>query len=211
MKTKGFRVKRSKEPTIEKRTMTLRRTTNAAVRPREYLTAEEVERLMRVAAKGKETGHRDATMILMAYRHGLRVSELVAMRWDMLDLKRGTFHVVRRKNGRPSVHYIRGDEIRALRKVEREQIVGSPYVFVSKRKGPLTVAAFQKLFTRISQAAEFPFPIHPHMLRHSCGFRLANDGHDTRALQEWLGHQNIQHTVRYTKLSPGRFKGFWAD
>ena len=210
MKHKGIRVKASKGPTTEKRTMMPRRPTNAAVRPREYLTGEEIRLLLKTArSRPGRNGHRDATMILMAYRHGLRVSELVAMRWDMLDLKRGTFHVVRRKNGRPSVHYIRGDEIRALRKVEREQIVGSPYVFVSKRKGPLTVAAFQKLFTRISQEAEFPFPIHPHMLRHSCGFRLANDGHDTRALQEWLGHQNIQHTVRYTELTPQRFKDFW--
>ena len=99
-----------------------RRVTNAAVRPREYLTGEEVDRLMEVAAKGWECGHRDATMILMAYRHGLRVSELVAMRWDMLDFKRGTFHVGRRKNGRASVHYLRGNEIRALRRSQREQL-----------------------------------------------------------------------------------------
>ena len=190
MKYKGLRVKAKGGPTIEKRTMTPRRPTNAAVRPREYLTAEEIKHLMKVArSRPGGYGHRDATMILIAYRHGLRVSELVAMRWDMLDLKRGTFHVIRRKNGRPSVHLLRGDEIRALRRVQREQPAGSPYVFVSERKGPLTVAAFQKLFTRIGQAAEFPFPVHPHMLRHACGFKLANDGHDTRALQEWLGHR----------------------
>jgi type 1 fimbriae regulatory protein FimB/type 1 fimbriae regulatory protein FimE len=133
------------------------------------------------------------------------------MRWDTLDLRRGTFHVIRRKNGRPSVHLIRGDEIRALRRVERAQPVGSPYVFVSERKAPLTVDAFRKLFTRIGQAAGMPFPVHPHMLRHACGFKLANDGKDTRALQEWLGHQNIQHTVRYTELTPQRFKSFWQE
>ena len=119
---KGLRARGRREPIAEKRTVTPRRPTNAAVRPREYLTSEEVRRLMETArARLGRNGHRDATMILTAYRHGLRVSELVAMRWDMLDLKRGTFHVVRRKNGRPSVHYIRGDEIRALRKLEREQ------------------------------------------------------------------------------------------
>ena len=209
---KGLRVMGRKGPTIEKRTVTPRRPANAAVRPREYLTADEVKRLLETArARPGRNGHRDATMILIAYRHGLRVSELVAMRWDMLDLKRGTFHVVRRKNGRPSVHLIRGDEIRALRRDERLQPVGSPYVFVSERKAPLTVDAFRKLFTRIGQAAEFPFPVHPHMLRHACGFKLANDGADTRALQDWLGHQNIQHTVRYTELTPRRFKGFFAD
>ncbi len=210
MHHKGLRVKRSEGPTIEKRTMTPRRTTNAAVRPREYLTPEEVRHLLKVArSRPGGCGHRDATIILMAYRHGLRVSELVAMRWDMIDLKRGTFHVVRRKNGRASVHLIRGDEIRALRRVQREQIVGSPYVFVSKRKGPLTVAAFQKLVSRIGQASDLPFPIHPHMLRHACGFKLANDGVDTRALQDWLRHSNIQHTTRYTELTSKRFKNFW--
>src|SRR5689334_12279268 len=132
MRYKGLRVERRRRPTIEKRTVTPRRPTNAAVRPREYLTGEEVKRLMETArSRPGRNGHRDATMILIAYRHGLRVSELVAIRWDMLDLKRGTFHVVRRKNGRPSVHLIRGDEIRALRRVEREQISGSPYVFVT--------------------------------------------------------------------------------
>ena len=162
MKTKGLRVKRSKEPTIEKRTMTPRRSTNAAVRPREYLTTEEIRHLLKVArSRPGGYGHRDSTRILIAYRHGLRVSELVAMRWDMLDLKQGTFHVVRRKNGRPSVHLIRGDEIRALRRVAREQISGSPYVFVSERKGPMTVAAFRKLMTRIGAAAELPFPVQP--------------------------------------------------
>ena len=151
--------------------MTPRRSTNAAVRPREYLTAEEIRHLLKVArSRPGGFGHRDATMILMAYRHGLRVSELVAMRWDMLDLKQGTFHVVRRKNGRPSVHYIRGDEIRALRRVQREQIVGSPYVFVSKRKGPLTVAAFQKLISRIGQDPSFPSP----STRTCCGTRAAS-------------------------------------
>ena len=213
MRNNGLRVKRSGGPTIEKPTVTPRRLTNAAVRPREYLTGEEIRRLLKMARtrSGAKFPHRDATMILMAYRHGLRVSELVSMRWDMLDLRQGTFHVVRRKNGRASVHLIRGDEIRALRKVQREQPTGSPYVFVSERKGPMTVDGFQKLFTRIGAVAAFPFPIHPHMLRHACGFHLANAGHDTRALQDWLGHQNIQHTVRYTELTPKRFKGFFAE
>jgi type 1 fimbriae regulatory protein FimB/type 1 fimbriae regulatory protein FimE len=108
-------------------------------------------------------------MILMGYRHGLRASELCALRWDMLDLSQGRFHVTRRKNGRPSVHIIRGNEIRDLRRLKREQVPESSYVFISERRGPLTPAAFRKLLTTIGQAAELPFPVHPHMLRtHGC-------------------------------------------
>ena len=170
------RVKRSEGPTIEKRTMTPRRTTNAAVRPREYLTPEEIRHLLKVArSRPGGYGHRDSTMILIAYRHGLRVSELVTMRWDMLDLKRGTFHVVRRKNGRPSVHLVRGDEIRSLRRVQREQPTGSPYVFVSKRKGPLTVAAFQKLVAASARRPGFPSP----STRTCCGTPAASSSPTT--------------------------------
>src|SRR3954447_10060940 len=121
MRNKGLRVKRKETPTVVNGTTPPRRMANAALRPREYLTAEEVDLLMKVAAKGKETGHRDATMILLAYRHGLRVGELIAVRWDQLDFRQGTFHVRRLKSGRASVHYIRGTELRALRRLQREQ------------------------------------------------------------------------------------------
>jgi type 1 fimbriae regulatory protein FimB/type 1 fimbriae regulatory protein FimE len=186
---------------------------NASRRPREYLTPEEVERLITAAQKriGARTPHRDATLILMAYRHGLRTSELCSLRWDMLDLSQGRFHVTRRKNGRTSVHLLRGTEIRALRRLKREQVPESAYVFTSERRGPLTPATFRKLLAVVGQAAGLPFPVHPHMLRHACGYKLAHDGHDTRALQEWLGHSNIQHTTRYTELTIRRFKDFWAQ
>ena len=98
------------------------------------------------------------------------------------------------------MHPIRGDEMRALRKLRREYPKGA-YVFVSERGGPMSVG----------EAANMPLPIHPHMLRHACGFKLANDGHDTRALQHYLGHKNIQHTVRYTEMAPDRFKDFWKS
>ena len=184
---------------------------NAERRPREYLTPEEVTLLIDTAKKrvGARTPHRDATMILMAYRHGLRASELCSVRWDMLDLAQGRFHVTRRKNGRPSVHLLRGTEIRDLRRLQREQVPQSIYVFTTERRGPMTPATFRKLLSMIGQAAELPFPVHPHMLRHACGFALANGRHDTRAIQEWLGHRNIQHTTRYTELTTHRFKDFW--
>jgi integrase len=152
---------------------------------------------------------RHATLILLAYRHGLRVSELCSLRWDMLDLSQGRFHVTRRKNGRPSVHLLRGSEIRALRRLQREQVPASIYVFTTERRGPMTPATFRKLLSNLGAAAGLPFPVHPHMLRHACGFALANGKHDTRAIQEWLGHRNIQHTTRYTELTTHRFKDFW--
>src|SRR3954447_5733709 len=211
MRNKGLRVRAKGAPAIVNGTTPPRRVANAALRPREYLTPQEIERLMQAAAKGKECGHRDSTMITLAYRHGLRVGELVAVRWDQLDFRQGTFHVRRLKQGRPSVHILRGTELRMLRRLEREQSPPSPYAFTTKRRTPITAAAFRKQLARIGAAAELPFPVHPHMLRHACGFKLANDGHDTRAIQEWIGHSNIMHTTRYTELTPKRFKSFWQD
>ncbi len=187
-----------------------KRLTNEALRPREYLKENEVDELISVARKRGRYGHRDATMILLAYRHGLRIAELCALRWDGFDLKQGLLHVRRIKNGIDSVHPLRGPEIRALRKLERESET-SPYLFVTERGGPVSTAGFRKTLSRIGEMSSLNFPVHPHMLRHACGFKLANDGHDTRAIQHYLGHKNIQHTVRYTELTPTRFQGFWKD
>src|SRR5262249_13401907 len=107
----------------------------------------------------------------------------------------------------PSVHPLQGDEMRALRSIKRD----SPFVFVSERGAPFSVAGFAKLVERAGVVAKLGFKAHPHMLRHACGYALANKGHDTRALQAYLGHKNIQHTVRYTELSPTRFKNFWRQ
>ncbi len=185
---------------------------NGERRPREYLTAQEVERLMAGArGRGGRYGHRDATLLLLAYRHGLRAGELVSLRWDQLDFSQRLFHVRRLKNGRPSVHILRGSELRAPRRLQREQVPPSPYVFTTERRTPMTPAGLRKLLTRIGEAAAFPFPVHPHMLRHACGFALAHDRHDTCAIQEWLGHRNIQHTTRYTELTSHRFRDFWQQ
>lgn len=189
--------------------VTPRRKTNAELRAREYLTEEEIERLRRAAGSNRN-GHRDATMILVAFRHGLRASELVTLRWDAIDLDQGKVHCNRRKNGAASVHPLTGIELRALRRVKREA-PQSPFVFVSERGAPFTVGGFRRMITRLGAKAGFTFQVHPHMLRHACGYKLANDGVDTRSLQHYLGHKNIQHTVRYTELAPGRFKGFWKD
>jgi integrase len=199
----------AKTPTIQKRTVARGRLPNASYRTREYLSECEVERLMKAAGNNRH-GHRDVTMILLAFRHGLRASEVCSLRWDHVDLAHGRLHVSRLKNGMASVHPLTGIELRALRRLQREQDPGR-HLFMSERGAPMSAVGFRRMMGRLGKAAKMPFPVHPHMLRHACGFKLANDGQDTRALQHYLGHKNIQHTVRYTELSPERFKNFWKD
>jgi len=200
----------TKFPNTENGKVTPRRQKNKDVRSREYLTDKEVTRLQDAARKTGRHGHRDATLILLAYRHGLRVSEIIALRWDQVDLSQGLLHVNRSKNGTTSTHPLGGPEIRALRRLQRDY-PETPYVFVTERKGPLTDSNVRKMVARAGRKANIGFPMHPHMLRHACGYKLANDGHDTRAIQHYMGHRNIQHTVRYTELAPDRFNGFWKD
>ena len=199
---------------------------------------------MDAARSGSRYGHRDSTMILIAYRHGLRASELCDLQWSQVDFNAGTLRVRRRKQGSPGTHPLQGDEIRALRRLQSGRFVflterdgpmtpkalhalfarigqraelpfpvhpQGRFVFLTERDGPMTPKPFHALFARIGQRAELPFPVHPHMLRHTCGYLLANKGHDTRSLQAYLGHKNIQHTVRYTEMAPDRFRGFWKD
>jgi integrase len=198
-------------PSTVLRTVMPRRPPNRDLRTREHLTEAEVERLIK-ATKDNRYPHRDATMVLVAYRHRLRVSELVDLRWwEQIDLRTATLHVRRVKKDTPSTHPIIGDELRALRRLQREQQRRSSFVFTSERGAPFTTAGFARMVERAGKVAKLPFKPHPHMLRHACGYALANRGHDTRALQAYLGHRNIQHTVRYTELSPTRFKNFWRE
>jgi type 1 fimbriae regulatory protein FimB/type 1 fimbriae regulatory protein FimE len=202
--------KQRSAPNTVNGTVPPRRVENSKRRPREYLTVKEVAKLIEGARERGRYGHRDATMILVAYRHGLRVSELSTLRWDQVDFERGLLHVRRVKSGTPSVHPLGGTELRSLRRLMREQ-PESRHVFLTERRSPMSPAGFRKMLSRIGEESKFPFPVHPHMLRHACGYKLANDGQDTRALQHYLGHKNIQHTVRYTELSAERFKSFWED
>lgn len=187
-----------------------RKPKNLDVRSREHLTAAEVELLMQAAKQSGRHGHRDATLILLMYRHGLRVSEAIALRWDQVDLIQGLLHVNRLKQGTPATHPLRGPELRALRQLKREY-ADAPYLFQTERKGPMTDRTARNIIARAGECAALPFPVHPHMLRHATGYYLAANGEDTRAIQAYLGHKNIQHTVRYTELSPRRFKEFWKD
>ncbi len=196
-------------PTTENRTVTPLRAKNRALRTREHLTIDEVERLID-AAKYNRYGHRDALMVLVAFRHGLRPGEIVDLHWDQIDFKAATLHVRRLKNGMPSSHPLTGRELRALRRHQRES-AKSPFVFVSERGAPLSAPGFSRMVERAAIVAKLAIKAHAHMLRHACGYKLANDGHDTRALQAYLGHRNIQNTTRYTALAQDRFRGFWKD
>ena len=196
-------------PTAENRTVMPRRRKNADLRSREYLTEHEIEALM-AAARQNRHGHRDATMILVAFRHGLRAAEAVDLRWDQVDFRSATLHVRRAKRGTPSTHPI------ARRRATRTAPPSTrPRTQVGLRISRRSAA--HRLRPQGSPAwsngqgaeAKLGYKAHPHMLRHACGFALANKGHDTRALQAYLGHRNIQHTVRYTELAPTRFKDFW--
>ena len=164
---------------------------------------------MAAASKVGRYGERDGLMLEMMYRHGLRLSELTSLRWSEAHLDQGLLHVTRAKGGVDSTHPIDGNHIRVLRRIKREQTQGGGFIFTTERGGPLSPQAVQKIVARAGVLAGFAEPIHPHQLRHACGYTLANAGHDTRSIQLYLGHKNIQHTVRYTELAPDRFKDFW--
>jgi len=173
-------------PMAENRTLP-RRQPNAAYRQREYLTETEVERLIEAARKRGRNSTRDSAAILLAYRHGLRAAELCSLRWAQVDLRHGRLHVNRAKGGIESVHPLHGPELRALRPLQGK----SPYVFTTEAGTPVTTAWFLRMLQRTGEAAKLPFTVHPHMLRHACGYKLANDGHDTRSLAHYLGHRNL--------------------
>src|SRR5262249_45624979 len=161
------------------RTVSPKRPPNSELRTREYLTEAEVERLMNAARKNR-WGHRDATRVLGAYRQGLRASELVGLRWAQIEVASGALHIRRVRRGTASTHPILGDEWRALRRLKREQEPKSPFVFTSERGAPFSTAGFARMVERAGFEAKLGFKPHPHMLRHACGYALANKGHDTR-------------------------------
>jgi type 1 fimbriae regulatory protein FimB/type 1 fimbriae regulatory protein FimE len=204
-------------PTSENRTVVRlrpapRRPVYADVRQREHLTEAEVERIRAAARKRGRYGHRDDTMILIAFRHGLRVSELVSLRWSQVALNDGKLHIRRAKGGDSGVHPIGGAEIRALRRLRREQSPTSPYVFTTERNGPCTGTGFAKMLTRAAEAAGLgELRVHPHMLRHSAGYELAERRTDLRVIQQYLGHKAVTSTTRYVALSSSRFDGIWND
>ena len=175
---------------------------------RDYLTPGEMREFLQDCRYRGRNRERDYCAVLLAYRHGLRVSELCSLEWSQLDLKSATIHVRRSKGSHDSVHPLRGDELRALRALPRS---GAPWVFTTERGGPMTRHGFWQLLARRAKQAKLPIKVHPHTLRHSCGYALANAGHDLRLIQHYLGHANVQNTVRYTKLNAGAFRDVFRD
>ena len=178
---------------------------------KDFLTEAEMKRFLD-AARGGRHGARDHAMMLMSYRHGLRVSELTDLRLKDIDLGTARLYVRRKKDSLSTHQPIEGDELRALRAWlrEREQRgdARSGYLFLSER-GPMTRQAVNYLVHETGKRAGLPFHVHPHMLRHSTGYYLANRNYDTRLIQDYLGHRNIAHTVRYTRTAAVRFEGLW--
>jgi integrase len=185
-----------------------KRLKNAERRSREYFTPDEVESLIAAAKKRGRHGFRDAAMVLVAYRHGLRVSELVGLQWPAVGLENQQLHVSRLKNGRPGVHPLLGDEIRILRRL-KTLANGSAFVFTSERGGRLSARTVRYMIAEAGKAAGL-INAHPHQLRHATGYKLANDDCNTRTIQDYLGHKSIVHTVRYTELNSSRFEGLFG-
>jgi type 1 fimbriae regulatory protein FimB len=181
------------------------------IEDRKHLTAREVDKLI-AAIKGSRTAVRDRALLLLMFRHGLRVSEAVALRLSQVDLDSRVLHVARLKNGLSTTHPLRTDELRALKAWLGERARLKPETdafFVSERRKPLSRVTVWTFMRRYGEWADLALPVHPHMLRHACGFALADQGADTRLIQDYLGHRNIQHTVRYTATNPARFEKLW--
>ena len=183
----------------------------AEISDRKHLTSREVERLIE-ATKGSRNEVRDRCLLLLMFRHGLRVSEACRMKLDQVDTESRVLHVARLKGGLSTTQPLRGDELRAvsawLKERARMKPTGKAF-FVSEQRKPLHRSTVNLLMKTYSKAASLPLLAHPHMLRHACGFALADQGADTRLIQDYLGHRNIQHTVKYTATNPARFEKLW--
>jgi integrase len=175
---------------------------------RKYLSPDEARRVIEAAGNVGRKGERDKLLLNLMYRHGLRVSEAIDLRWTDFDLdvpKARPFWVRRLKGSKDSVHTLEPDTVRSLRKAKAES--DGQYVFRSERGGPLSVDAVQTIVSRAGKVAGIGVKCHPHMLRHACGFFLAEEGTDTRLIQDYLGHRDIKSTVIYTETSQRRLSG----
>jgi type 1 fimbriae regulatory protein FimB len=178
---------------------------------RKHLVSAEMDKLL-AATKGSRHEARDRCLLLLMFRHGLRVSEAIGLQLSQVDTESRVLHVERLKQGLNTTHPLRGDELRAVKSWLAERKKMKPETddfFVSQQRKPLSRKTVWLAIRHYGELADLSLPAHPHMLRHACGFALADQGADTRLIQDYLGHRNIQHTVRYTATNPARFEKLW--